>query len=57
MWEMELQHDENGAALYYAQLLKRWDFEELLAQLRRHPVMRGETDDSFIVAREYFAQA
>ncbi|MCB1216672.1 hypothetical protein KDL44_04730 [bacterium] len=54
---MELQHDENGAALYYAQLLKRWDFEELLAQLRRHPVMRGETDDSFIVAREYFAQA
>ncbi|MCB1186417.1 hypothetical protein KDL29_04540 [bacterium] len=42
---------------YYLEQLRRWDFEELLTALRHNPVMRGDTDDCFIVAQDYLACA
>ena len=38
-------------------LLNRWDFEELLAELRRCPVLRSNDSKHPIIAKEYFARA
>jgi hypothetical protein len=38
-------------------MLSRWDFEELLAELRAHPVLRGQDSRHPIIAKEYFARA
>lgn len=51
-WD-EKGHDEQR----YQQLLSRWDFEELLTELRLNPVLTGQDERSPIIAKEYFAQA
>ena len=38
-------------------LLRLWDFEQLLAELRRNPVLRGDDRKTPIIAKEYFARA
>ena len=38
-------------------LMLCWDFEELLADLRCHPVLNGRDSKSPIIAKEYFARA
>ncbi|MCB1186419.1 hypothetical protein KDL29_04550 [bacterium] len=38
-------------------LLQRWDFEELLADLRRNPVLKCVASGAPIIAKEYFARA
>lgn len=57
MQEHPVQTGEFVVAEYYREMLRYWDFEQLLAALRRNPVLRGDTDDTFIVALELFALA
>ena len=46
-------HEEQS----YQHLLSRWDFEELLTELRMNPVLTSRDERSPIIAKEYFAQA
>lgn len=55
--EFMSNRDERTMEDYYGQLLHHWDFEVLLTALHLNPVLRGETDDSFVVVRDYLACA
>ncbi len=54
----EGSREERGKEeISYQHLLSCWDFEELLAELRRNPVLRGKNPGNPIIAKDYFARA
>ena len=57
MQDRELLDEYFAEGHFNQHLLKLWDFEELLATLRRNPVLLGRNRNQPIIAKDYFAQA
>ncbi|MEZ5336947.1 MAG: hypothetical protein R3F46_01680 [bacterium] len=57
--QIEGNREERGyfEEIGHQHLVSSWDFEELLAELRANPVLRGQHGNGPLIAKEYFAQA